>query len=72
MSVAQFVKKTDNLYHSLSLFSRQESNNIFLVFLQKTSFDISCKLSPLETFCIESQRLFSVENRINIPKCHLL
>ena len=35
-------------------------------FSQKTGFDISCKLSPVETICMESQILFSGENNKNI------
>ena len=27
------------------------------IYLQKTGFDISCKLSPLETICMECQNL---------------
>ena len=30
---------------------------------QKTGFDISCKLSPMETICLKCQILFSVENK---------
>ena len=50
----------------------------FSYFLQKTCFDISCKLSPGETICITYQRLFSEENKkrniiifvclLNLPK----
>ena len=35
---------------------------IFLILHRKKGFDISCKLSPLETICIESQNLFSRQN----------
>ena len=35
-----------NLYHSLAIFSRQQIDDIFLIFPKKTGFDISCKLSP--------------------------
>ena len=39
---------------------------------QKTGFDISCKLSPLETVCMKCQNLFSGKNKKNISKCRLL
>ena len=32
---------------------------MFFLFFQKTGFDISCKLSPLETICMKCQILFS-------------
>ena len=42
-----------NLYHSLWQFSRRQPDYmyIFSYFPQKIGFDISCKLSPLETEC---------------------
>ena len=61
-----------NPYHSLGWFSRQQIDNIFLIFPIKTEFDISCKLPPLETFCLKCQILFSGKNEKNISKCHLL
>ena len=33
---------------------------------QKTGFDISCKLSTMETFCMKCQILFSGKNKKNI------
>ena len=39
---------------------------IFSYFFQKTEFDISCKLSPLETICMKCQILFSGKNKKNI------
>ena len=33
---------------------------------QKTGFDISCKLSPMETICMKCQILFSRKNKKNI------
>ena len=46
---------------------------IFFYFsLRKTGFDISCKLSPLETICMKCQNLFSRTNKNNISKCRLL
>ena len=41
----------------------------FSYFSQKTEFDISCKLSPLETICMKCQILFSGKNKKNISKC---
>ena len=36
------------------------SSFLFFVFLQKAGFYISCKLSPLETICMNCQILFSI------------
>ena len=44
----------------------------FLLIYQKTDFDISCKLSPLETICMKYQNLFSGKNKKNISNCRLL
>ena len=56
--------------------------NIFSYFAQKTGFDTTCKLSPLETICMKCQNLFSGKNIINflvifwislvkfVEKCH--
>ena len=44
--LTDFVKH----YHSLGWFSRGQIDNILSYFSQKTGFDISCKLSPLETY----------------------
>ena len=41
-----YFKKMINLYHSLGIFSRRQIDDIFLIFPQKTGFDITCKLSP--------------------------
>ena len=46
------------LYHSLVKFSRKQTDNIF-IFLRKIGFDISCKLSPKETICMNCQSVFS-------------
>ena len=35
----------------------------FSYFIQKIGFDISCKLSPLETICVKWQSLFSEKNK---------
>ena len=47
----QIVSLGDNL-HELP-------KPIFLIFSQKIDFDILCKLSPLETVCMNCQSLFS-------------
>ena len=36
--------KLYNLYHSLSRFSRQQTNGIFSYFTLKMGFELSCKL----------------------------
>ena len=38
-----------------------QNGDIFLIFSQKTGFDISCKLSPFETICMKCQILFCLE-----------
>ena len=38
----------------------------FSYFPQKTGFDISCKLSPMETICIKCQIMFSGKNKKNV------
>ena len=38
-------------------FSRQHFD--FVHYIQKVSFDFSCKLSPKDTICMKSQILFS-------------
>ena len=38
----------------------------YIISLQKTGFDILCKLSPLETICMKCQILFSGKNKENI------
>ena len=51
---------SDNGHLTLMLgknFSRRQFE-IFFLFFQKISFDISCKLSPQETICIKCQRFF--------------
>ena len=44
----------------------------FSYFSQKTGFDISCKLSPLETICMKCQSCFLSKIRKNISICCLL
>ena len=52
----------------------QQKTNLwyFSYFSQKTGFDISCKLSPVETICMKCQNLFSGKNKKNISICFLL
>ena len=38
----------------------------FSYFSKETGFDISCKLSPLETFCMNYQILFSGKSKKNL------
>ena len=49
-------------------FSADDIWNIFSYFYQKTCFDISCKLSPMETICMKWQILFSGKNKKKIIK----
>ena len=43
----------------------------FSYFSQKTGFDVSCKLSPLETICMGCQICFLRKIRKISPICHL-
>ena len=54
-------------------FSADNILKYFSYFSEKTDFDISCKLSPMETVCIKCQILFSRENKknINLPSAEL-
>ena len=45
---------------------------LFFFFFQKTGFDISCKLSPVETICMKCQILFSGKNKKILSVCCLL
>ena len=47
-------------------FSADAIQKYFSYFSQKTGFDISCKLSTIETICMKCQNLFSEKNKINI------
>ena len=38
----------------------------FFLFFPETDFDISCKLSPMETICMKCQILVSGKNKKNI------
>ena len=62
-----------DLWHTGKIFSRWQIYGIFSYFSQKTWFDISCKLSPMETISMKCQILFSGQKiRKNISKCCLL
>ena len=53
-----------NLNRSVGEFSRLKIDATFLIFLQKTGFDISCKLSPpKETISMKFQSLMSRKNK---------
>ena len=39
---------------------------LFLFYSEKKGFDISCKLSPLETICMKRESLFSGKNNTNM------
>ena len=45
---------------------------IYSYFSQKTGFDILCKLSPMETICMEGQIMFSGKNKKKSSICRLL
>ena len=47
-------------------------DDIFSYVSQKTGFDISCKLPPMEIVNIKCQDLFSGKNKKNISMCRLL
>ena len=66
------VFKLLNHYHSTGKFRRQQIEFFFLFFPQKTRFDTSCKLSSMETICMNCQNLFSGKNKKNFSICHLL
>ena len=67
-------KKKSSQYPLPLFFLIQQMTNwcYFSYFSQETRFDISCKLSPLETTCMKCQILFSGKNTINVLKCRLL
>ena len=60
---------------TLRILGKIFSRNIFsfVFFSRNTGFDISCKLSPLETICMKCQILVSgrIIRKIS-PICHLL
>ena len=45
---------------------------LFSYFSQSIGFDISCKVSPYETICMQFQSLFSRENNKIFKKCRLM
>ena len=47
-----------NCLRILTFITRQQTNDIFLIFAQKTGFDISCKLSTLEIIFINVKSCF--------------
>ena len=54
------------MYQLWVKFSAENILKYISYFSQKTGFDISCKLSPLETICMKCQMLFSGKNKKNI------
>ena len=48
------------------IFTRRHFEIFFFLILQKTGFDISCKLSPMKIICMQCQILFSGKNKKNI------
>ena len=76
---AKIKNESDLIFSSLTLrtlgkiFSGRHID-IFSYFPHKTSFDVSCKLSPLETICMKCQNLFSRKNKKKNHQlmCHLL
>ena len=54
------IAKLTYYFSSLILFFEDVSRSYFS---QKTGFDISCKLSPMETICMKCQILFSETNK---------
>ena len=60
------MKKMFKAQHSGKKFSADDILKYFSDFSQKKCFDISFKLSPLETICMECQILFSGKNKKNI------
>ena len=51
---------------TLGKISADDSLKYFSYFFQKTGYDISCKLSPMEAICMKRQILFSGKNKKNI------
>ena len=66
------IIETDNDPLPLSGLIQQTTNWYFSYFSQKTGFEISCKLSPVETICMKCQTLFSGKSKKNISKFCLL
>ena len=57
---------------TLGKISADDILKYFSIFFQKTRFDISCKLSPMETICMKCQITFSGKNKKSISECRLL
>ena len=53
-------------------FSRQQFEIFLLIFFQKIEFDISCKLSSIETICVKCKILFSGKIRKNVTIFHTI
>ena len=53
---------------TLRKFSAADVSKYFSCFYQKTGFDISCKLSPMETICMKCTIPISGKNKKNIIK----
>ena len=75
-SIIPIVSDVSKPFQLIALRVKFSADNIlkyFSYFSQKIGFDISCKLSPVETICIEFQSLFSGKTKKNvIIACHLL
>ena len=57
---------------TLSTLGKISADDVLKYFSQKIDFDISCKLSPMETICRKCQNLLSDKNKKNILKRRLL
>ena len=75
MHCLMYIMNNDlELQISSSTFTNLKANSeddklmTFSYFSQKTGFDLSCKLSPLETICMKGQILFSEKDKKNIEK----
>ena len=53
-------------YGLIGLWVNFSADDILKYFSQKTDFDISCKLSPVETICRKCQILFFRKDKKNI------
>ena len=67
------IKQSTVLWLSKDLtITTLRANWYFSYFSQEMGFDISCKLSQLETICMKCQIPFPEQNKKNISKCCLL
>ena len=73
MHCLMYIMNNDlELQISSSTFTNLKANSeddklmTFSYFSQKTGFDLSCKLSPLETICMKGQILFFGKDKKNI------